>query len=281
MPLEPFSSVPPGGQNPVLDPSSFLLAPNSPPISLAEELARHYLSIEPKLGVAQRADKEFERVIAKKVLLSPNPALVVLTRAGEQRLRTHPKACTAPWAKLHTTSLDPMGLPLTEAEKEAHRKRVLEEILSSLPDGEYKYIGMVMGVPCVRRTPAWSDKLCDSEDPWTQRFIEGVKYRVQFEDTLARCGLKLVGCASGDHPFEGSDGVCPGCRNLLPRIPLDKIGYNVVAGSPPRERPPALSQEEKDIELVMSQTGADREAAVASLAKHENDIVEAIMALTL
>eukprot|EP01112_Ceratiomyxa_fruticulosa_P010707 TRINITY_DN2843_c0_g1_i1.p1 TRINITY_DN2843_c0_g1~~TRINITY_DN2843_c0_g1_i1.p1 ORF type:complete len:205 (-),score=69.69 TRINITY_DN2843_c0_g1_i1:47-661(-) len=73
---------------------------------------------------------------------------------------------------------------------------------------------------------------------------------------------------------------------------IDKLPDLPVANPPYKEKPaPVFNEPEedvdetgvepKDIELVMSQTGASRRAAVAALKKNNNDIVNAIMDLTM
>ena len=47
------------------------------------------------------------------------------------------------------------------------------------------------------------------------------------------------------------------------------------------EGPKTSSVDEKDVELVIAQTNVSRERAIKALQKHSNDIVEAIIDLTV
>lgn len=67
----------------------------------------------------------------------------------------------------------------------------------------------------------------------------------------------------------------------------DSFGRSVMQPStdPPHfvfiEAPKQLPVDEKDVELVMCQTNASRERAIKALQKHNNDIVEAIIDITV
>eukprot|EP01112_Ceratiomyxa_fruticulosa_P004558 TRINITY_DN1509_c0_g1_i1.p1 TRINITY_DN1509_c0_g1~~TRINITY_DN1509_c0_g1_i1.p1 ORF type:complete len:202 (-),score=68.06 TRINITY_DN1509_c0_g1_i1:116-721(-) len=82
-----------------------------------------------------------------------------------------------------------------------------------------------------------------------------------------------------------------GASNAMKDLGLDKPNFAVPPSVATKEKAPAAPEdnepvdetgvEPKDIELVMGQTNATRAAAVRALKKNNNDIVNAIMDLTI